>query len=365
MTGQMHLYNRSTTHAAFWFRAWTSMFVLLSISCADRAKPPARNTPSPEAVPAASQNSSEHRDESAKPPPPVPATVARPSSVRIVRVGGIDFPVEGAVESAGRLLLMSPDGRVQIRGGNGQVEHALDAALTPLRQAAPVPEGWIVIGSSRQDVDGNETGAAVLVKFDGSTGPLRRAPGVLISVASNGAAIVATDVTGGAYILREDGSFEPIALPAEVRGAPVRAVFWGDEPAFCRGGIRRPGKDPRSVCVTADGDRVDEVWRDPPIACGSYLVANVQASGMMTSPWRRVVWSAAQGGSKKVAEQDLPHSPPAPSCFRTWLAETEGPGQLLELPSATVVRAPLCERASDMVVAGEEAIWCLRLAGAR
>jgi hypothetical protein len=335
------------------------------MGCTDRAKPPARNTPASESVPAAPQNQGEHDGEAAKQPPPVPATAAPASSARIVRVSGIDFSVEGAVESAGRLLVMSPDGRVQIRGGNGHVEHSLDAALTPLRQAAPVPEGWLVIGSLRQDVDGNETGAAVLVKFDGSMGPLWKAPGVLMSIASNGGAVVASDVTGGVYTLHEGGRFERIDLPAEVRGAPTRVVFWGDEPAFCRGGIRRPGKDPRGVCVTADGDRVEEIWREAPIACGPYLVANVQADGTTTSHWRRVVWSAGQRSPKKVAEQDLPHSPPAPSCFRTWLANTEGPGQLLELPSAAVVRAPLCEGASEMVVAGQEAIWCLLLSDTR
>ena len=363
MTAQMHLYHQTMTRAAFRFWASTAVFAL-SIGCADRAKPPARNAPSPEAVPAPPQSPSEHGEEGAR-PPPVGATVPPPSSVRIVRVSGIDFPVEGAVESAGHLLLMSPDGRVQIRGGDGQVEHALDAGLTPLRQAAPVPEGWLAIGSSRQNVDGNETGAAVLVRFDGSMGPIWRAPVVLISVASNGAAIVATDVTGGAYLLRGDGSFEPTALPAEVRGAPARAVFWGDEAAFCRGGIRRPDKDPRGVCVTVDGDRIDDVWREPPIACGSYLVANVQANGMMTSPWKRVVWSLAPGGPKKVTQQDLEHAPPAPGCFRTWLVDTEGPGGLLELPSVAVARAPLCESASETVVAGQEAIWCLQSAGAR
>lgn len=364
MAGQMHLYNQSMMRAAFGLRAWTFLFVLLSMSCADRAKPPARTVPSTEAVPAALQSPVEHKHDTATQPPRAIEATA-PSSVRIVRVSGIDFPLEAAVESAGRLLLMSPDGRVQIRGGDGQVEHARDVALTPLRQAAPVPEGWIVIGSARQDVDGNETGAAVLVKFDGSVGSLWSAPGVLVSVASNGATVIATDMTGGAYMLSGQGHFAPTALPAEVRGAPARAVFWGSEPAFCRGGIRRPGKDPRSSCVTADGHRVDEVWRDPPITCGPYLVANVQADGMMTSPWRRVVWSPAQGDPKKVAEHDIPGSPPAPSCFRTWLADSEGAGQLLELPSATVVRAPLCEHGTEMIVAGQEAIWCLRSASAQ
>lgn len=364
MTVQLHLHAQSTDRAAFWFRAWTSLLVLLSMGCTDRAKPPAANTPASESVPAAPQNQSEHDGEAAKQPPAVLAT-APPSAARIVPVGGLDFSVEGAVESAGRLLVMSPDGRVQIRGGNGQVEHTLDTALTPLRQAAPAPEGWIVIGSSRQDVDGNEAGAAVLVKFDGSMGPLWKAPGVLMSVASNGAAIIASDLTGGVYALRANGRFEPIDLPPEVRDAPTRVVFWGDEPAFCRNGIRRPGKDPHGVCVTAGGDRVEEVWREAPIACGPYLVANVQADGTMTSPWKRVVWSAAEGGLQKVAEHVLPHSPPPPSCFRTWLAITEGPGQLLELPSATVVCTPLCERASEMVVAGQEAIWCLQSSDTR
>ena len=351
--------------AACWSWGLASLFVLVSMGCADRARAPASTAPAPAPVAVAPQVPSAPEGEAVKPPPVPAAPLAvpePPSAARIVRVSSVDFPVEAAVESAGRLLLMSPDGRVQIRGGDGRLEHSLDAGLTPLRTAAPVAEGWIAIGSSRQDVDGNEAGAAVLVRFDGSMGPLWSAPGVLTSVVSNGAAVVTTDVTGGAYTLRGDGSFVPADLPAEVRGAPARPVFWGDALAFCREGMRRPGKDPRGVCVSATGDRIVDVWKVPPIACGPYLVANVQANGMLTSPWKRIVWSAARGKLEKVAEKDLPGSPPAPSCFRTWLADTEGPGQLLELPSASVVRAPLCERASETVVAGREAIWCLQLA---
>jgi hypothetical protein len=292
-------------------------------------------------------------------------TTSLPSAARIVQVRGRELPVEGAVESAGRLLLMSPDGRVEIRGGDGQLEHALDAGLTPLRRAAAVSEGWIVIGSSRQNVDGNEAGAAVLVKFDGSMGPLWRAPGVLVSIASSGMRIVATDMTGGVYTLSTDGRFEPIVAPSELRGASTRAVFWGEVPVFCRNGMRRPGKDPRGLCITANGERVDEVWLEPPIACGPYLIANVQATGMVTSPGKRVVWSAAQGAPTKVAEQELPPDPAPASCFQTWLADTKGPGQLLELPAATVARSPLCAGHSEIAVAGQEAIWCIQSGGAR
>jgi hypothetical protein len=343
-----------------WLGAWTWV-VLCALGCAEATQTSVHDSAVSPPISAARPEPPGDDADPASPTRSVASSSERPESVRVVRVTGV-APFDSAVDSAGRLLLLSPEGRVQILGSSGQVEHAFDVKLTPLRMAAPTSDGWVAIGSLREDIDGNETGAAVLVRFDGSIGSVWRAPGVLVSVASHGSTIVASDATGGTYSVHANGSFVRLDPPAPVRGAPTRAVFWGDELAFCREGLRRPGQDPRGVCVTVDGQRIDEVWRAPPVACGGYLVANVQANGMTTSSWSRVIWSGE--GAQKVAEQRLSQNPPEPGCFRTWLVDTELPGGLLELPSAAVVRSPLCEAGSDKIVVGADVIWCLQLARA-
>lgn len=286
-------------------------------------------------------------------PAPLAVQQATQPVVRSIRP---PFVFESAVASGSKLLLLATDGRAEIRGANGQLQHAIDIGLTPAREAVPTADGWLAVGSLRQDINGREAGAVVGVRFDGAVGPTWMAPGQFASVATRGRERFAIDATGPASVLNPDGTLTPLQMPASPK-APARITFWGNELAYCTDGVRRPGADPYSTCSTTSGVSVREIWRTPPLHCGHYLVADVQADATATSGWTRVVWRESDG--QRANAVPLPRTPQRLWCLGGFLLDSELPGRLLALPSLDAHGSAICSAGADLVVAGERDVWCI------
>jgi hypothetical protein len=270
----------------------------------------------------------------------------------------VDFAFEDAVQSGSQLLLMATDGHAEIRDAAGRREREIDIGLTPLGYAVPIHDGWVAIGSLRAEVDGKEVGAAVQVHRGGTLGPTWKAPGLFRSAVARGDEVLVSDATGPVFSLKPDGALEPVQVPSMTPGRPVTLVSWGDKIAFCTDGVRRPGADPYSTCVSSGGTTVRDVWRSPPLACGDFLIADVQADATATSRWMRVVWSKKEG--RTLTRVDLPRAPGRLSCVGALLLDTTPPGALHALPSLGVEASSVCAPGTGIIVAGGDDIWCLQ-----
>jgi len=256
------------------------------------------------------------------------------------------------------LLVSNPDGRIQIRDAEGKVLRTLNTQLVAQDVAIAVESGWVVTGSLPESIGRDERGAAVRIGLDGSIGPRWLAPGLFRSLATAHGVVLASDLVGPVYSLQKDGSLAGVPVPPEVQGGSVDAVVWGNEFGFCKKGDRSMLGEPHGVCLGESGRRVRAIWSVPPIACGEFLVGDVQADGRATSAWSRVVWSG--DGATQLATHPLSERPTGIACANDLLVDVAVPGQLLTLPGMVPLRDPLCSNDPDAVVVGTNDVWCLR-----
>lgn len=268
-----------------------------------------------------------------------------------------ELEFEVAAVSEGRLLLATPDGSAEIRDSAGITTSTLKIELLPLIEAAPVPGGWVVIGSLPARHDAQEKGAAIRVTLDGKVGPTWHAPGLFGSLATGAGTVLASDLLGPVYSLLRDGSLIRVQVPPKVQGSSVRVVFWKDKSVFCKKGELRKEGDPYGICVASDGMSIRDIWRVPPIACGTFLVADVREDARTTSEWSRMIWPDL--GMAGPLKHPLTDKPVGIGCIDDFLVDLKAPGKLEKLPSLEELREPLCDPESVAVVPGEDDVWCI------
>jgi hypothetical protein len=291
----------------------------------------------------------------------VPTTNASTSALLSARTVTVDFPFELASASKSYLLLIKPDGRVQIRDTEGRIKHALDTGITSVSDVRAIIGGWVVLGSLRNKVEGNEHGAVVKVGENGQIGPTWSSANMLMSIASAGDKVVTGEIMGPVYSLFNNGSMKSLEVPSEMRGKFIQVAFWGNELVFCIEGERRPATDPFGICQVPGGIRLREIWNTPPIACGEHIIADIQFDGRRTSTWSRVVWSKRDG--KELTRKSLKPDPETLACIGDVLVDRTIPGHLLHLPGLELLGKPSCPPKTRYIAVGPDRVWCIKQTG--
>jgi len=172
---------------------------------------------------------------------------------------------------------------------------------------------------------------------------------------------IVSDQSGGLFSLAD--SLQPMRSEGVVSaGRAVQLRSWGDALATCTMGSRHLRGDPEATSVHGEGPVVRGIWRDAPIACGPWLVADTQESGAADAPWMRVVWAAATAVRTTGKRIRGPSS--NLQCVQDMLVDAAPPGRVYRLPSLEPQGDPLCEQSgvTNVGVAGRN-VLCVDAAG--
>jgi hypothetical protein len=255
------------------------------------------------------------------------------------------------------------DGRIEFRDLKGGLSEAIDVGLRGVRDVIATRGGWLVLGSK---LSGNEEKSAIaLVGPRQTVEQVWTTPSLFWSIASRDGVHYASDHRGRIYLLKDTGLIDitpSTKQNARTKDQPAQLRFFGTELVRCVMGSSRINESSTGACVRDSGPAVEGFWKNSPIACGRWLVADTQDDVRLTSAWHRIVWDAQTG--TVVARAAVARPAAKLSCSAdALLLDATAPGSAWKLPVLAKQRASLCSNDAKALAVSSSDVLCVNAAG--
>jgi hypothetical protein len=251
------------------------------------------------------------------------------------------------------------DGRIELRDLKGGSVAQVDSGLRGVRDVVAARGGWLVLGSLFSGSE--EKSAIALIGPRSTVEHVWTAPNLFWSVASQDGVHFASDHRGRVFLLKDTGLVDVTRSTkqnARTTDVPTQLRFFGTELVRCTIGSSRINKSSTAVCVRDSGPPIEGNWKNAPIGCGQWLIADTQDDVRAVSAWHRTVWDSQTG--QVVTRTAISRPASKLSCSAdVLLVDATAPGSTWKLPLVAKDNASLCSGDAKELAVGSADVMCI------